>query len=103
MWHLWLFSNARPIQKGTKSNGVYLSLVHRKKLVEDTLEFRKAKKFCFQHSKFDAKRQERVFAGTPKDVAAFVKIAVPDAHLADLPDTPQGLVLADNRCRGAFQ
>jgi hypothetical protein len=77
--------------------------VHRKKLVEDTLEFRKAKAYCFLCSKLDPKVGERVFVGTPEDAVAYVKTAVQGACLADVPDTPQGLVLADNRCRGAFQ
>ena len=77
--------------------------MHRKKLVEDTLEFRKAKQFCFQHGKFDPRLQERVYFGCRDEAVAFVKIAVPDACLANFPESPQGLVLADNRGRGAFQ
>src|SRR5665647_1815853 len=34
---------------------------------------------------------------------AFVEAVVADHYLADIPDVVQGLVLADNRCRGAFQ
>jgi hypothetical protein len=58
-------------------------MVHRKKPVEDTLEFKKAKQFCFQHSKFDAKLQERIFVSTPEDVVTFARIAVPNAHFAE--------------------
>jgi hypothetical protein len=67
------------------------------------MEFRKARQFCFQHSKFDAKLQERVFFGCMDEAVAFVKIAVPDACLANVPESPQGLVLTDIRGRGAFQ
>ena len=69
----------------------------------ESLEFRKTRQFCFQHSKYDPKLQERIFVGYQEETVAFVKIAVPNACVADLPDTPQGLVLADNRCTGAFQ
>ena len=70
---------------------------------DEVMEFRKARQFCFQHSKFDAKLQERLFAGHPEQTVAFVKIAVENACVDEIPDTPQGLVLSDNRCRGAFQ
>ncbi|HEY9753910.1 MAG TPA: hypothetical protein V6C97_01985 [Oculatellaceae cyanobacterium] len=97
-----VFSNARPIQKGTKKWGV-ISLVHRKKLREETLEFLKAKEFCFQHSRIDSKLQERAFTGTPEEVVAFVKAEVPEVYLADVPDTPQGVILTDNHGTGVFQ
>ena len=84
--------------------GVWLlGHTHRGHRSAESLEFRKARQFCFQHSKFDAKLQERIFAGIPEEVASFVTIAVPNARLDDVPETPQGLVLADNRGRGAFQ
>jgi hypothetical protein len=69
----------------------------------ESMEFRKARQFCFEHSKFDSKLGERVFVGYPEQAVAFVKIAVPEAYLADVPETPQGVVLADNRGRGMFQ
>jgi hypothetical protein len=78
-------------------------MVHRKKTLEDTLEFKKAKQFCFRNSMYDPKRQERVFTKTPEETVGFVKIAVTDAFEDDIPDCPQGLVLADNHCTGAFQ
>jgi hypothetical protein len=80
-----------------------LGFTHRGHRSVQRLEFRKAKQFCFQHSKYDPKLQENVFLGYPEQTVAFVKIAVENADLADVPDTPQGLVLADNHCRGAFQ
>jgi hypothetical protein len=51
----------------------------------------------------DSKLQERIFLGKPEAVKAFVEAAVVDPYLADIPDVVKGLVLADNRCRGAFQ
>jgi hypothetical protein len=78
-------------------------MVHRKKPVGDSLEFEKAKQFCFRNSKFDPKRQERIFIKTPEDAVCFVKIAVADAFVEEIPECPQGLVLADNHCTGAFQ
>ena len=79
------------------------SMAHRGKRSVESIEFRKARQFCFGHSKFDPKLQERTFIGTPEAVKAFVEAAVADVYLADIPDVVQGLVLADNRCRGAFQ
>jgi hypothetical protein len=78
-------------------------MVHRKILLADSLEFKKAKTFCFRNSKYDHKRQERIFTATPEDVVNFVHIAVEDPIEEWIPETPQGLVLADNRCTGAFQ
>jgi hypothetical protein len=79
------------------------SMVHRGKRSEESIEFRKARQFCFGHSKFDSKLQERTFIGTPEALKAFVEASVADSYLADIPDVVQGLVLADNRFRGAFQ
>ena len=79
------------------------SMQHRGQRSEESIEFRKARQFCFRHSKFDSKLQERTFLGTLEAVKAFVEAAVADPYLADIPDVVQGLVLADNRCRGAFQ
>jgi hypothetical protein len=76
---------------------------HRGQRSQDSIEFRKARQYCFRASKFDPKLQERIFIGTPEAVEAFVEMAVPNVFLADIPDTPRGLVLADNRCTGAFQ
>jgi hypothetical protein len=78
------------------------SMAHRGKKSVESIEYRKARQFCFGHSKFDSKLQERTFIGTPEAVKAFVEAAVPDAYLADIPDLAQGLVLAYNRCRGLF-
>ena len=79
------------------------SMAHRGQRSEESIEFKKARQFCFGHSKFDSKLQERTFIGTPEAVKAFVEAAVADPYFADIPDVVQGLVLADNRCRGAFQ
>jgi hypothetical protein len=80
-----------------------LGLTHRGHRSAERLEFRKARQFCFQHSKYDPKIQENVFIGYPEQTVAFVKIAVSNADLFAVPETPQGLVLADNHCTGAFQ
>ena len=61
------------------------------------------RQYCFDHGKFDPKLQENIFLGSPENLRAFVEVAVPDAYLADLPDLPRGIVLADNRGSGAFQ
>jgi len=79
------------------------SMAHRGQRSEESIEFRKARQFCFGNSKFDSKLQERTFIGTPEAVKTFVEASVADPYLADIPDVEQGLVLADNRCRGAFQ
>jgi len=76
---------------------------HRGKRSFESLEYRKARAFCFRKSKYDPKRQERIFTGTPKETIDFVLIAVEYPVEARIPETPQGLVLADNRCTGAFQ
>ncbi len=76
---------------------------HRGRRSVESLEYRKARAFCFRNSKYDPKLQERVFVGTAEEAVNFVRIAVSDPIEALIPDTPQGLVLADNRCTGAFQ
>jgi len=77
-------------------------MAHRGRRSEESIEFRKARQFCFRHSKFDSKLQEKIFVGTSEAVKAFVEAVVADPYLADIPDVAQGLVLADNRCRGLF-
>ena len=76
---------------------------HRGRRSFESLEYRKARAFCFRKSKYDSKRQERIFVATPAEVVDFVRIAVKNPWEEEIPDTPQGLVLADNRCTGAFQ
>jgi hypothetical protein len=78
-------------------------MAHRGQRSEKSIEFRKARQFCFRNSKFDSKLQERIFIGTPEALKAFVEASVEDPNFADIPDVAQGLVLADNRCRGSFQ
>ena len=79
------------------------SMAHRGQRSDESIEFRKARQFCFDHSNFDSKLQERTFIGTPEAVKTFVEASVVDPYLADIPDVVKGLVLSDNRCRGAFQ
>jgi hypothetical protein len=78
-------------------------MVHRGKRSVESLEFRLARSFCFWNSKFDPKRRENVFLGTQEAATAFVcNYAGSTVFKADIPDTPRGLVLADNRCGGFF-
>jgi hypothetical protein len=83
---------------------VCFSVVHRKKPAEDSPEFKKARSYCFGNSKYDPKLQARIFVKTFEDLVANVNISLgvcTDPEL--IPEVPQGLVLADNRCTGAFQ
>jgi len=70
---------------------------------QQCLEYEKAAQFCFRHSKLDPELGERIFLGDQEQTIAFVEIVLREACIAEVPDTPRGLVLADNRCRGAFQ
>jgi hypothetical protein len=65
---------------------------------DESLEFRNARFFCFQNSKFDPEKKESVF----EDLKVFVDATVPDAYAADIPDCPEGLVLTNNHGEGAF-
>ncbi len=77
---------------------------HRGQRSVESREFRKARSYCFENSWYDPKLQERVFVGSPEGVVAAVNLAFGvSAVPEEIPDTPKGLVLADNRCRGAFQ
>ncbi len=79
-------------------------MVHRKKRVADSPELRVARRYCFENSVCDPKVGECVFVGDPDGVVAMVNIALGVAAVPErIPDTPQGLVLTDRRCRGAFQ
>ncbi len=80
-----------------------LGHIHRGHRSAESREFRKARQFCFEHSVFDRELKEFTFLGEPEKVVAFVKIAVKNAYLPDIPETPHSLVLADSRGRGAFQ
>ena len=75
---------------------------HRGHRSYEAIELRKARQFCFANSKYDIKLQECIFTKTPEDVEHFVHIAVVDPFDMEIPDCPQGLVLADNHCRGFF-
>jgi hypothetical protein len=79
------------------------SMQHRGQRSQESIEYRKAKFFCFKNSKFDPKRQERIFTGNAEDLHLFVEAVVVNAYMKDIPDCPRGLVLADNHCTGAFQ
>ena len=76
---------------------------HRGQRSRESREFRKTRSYCYHNSKYDPRLQEQVFVGTPAEVKAFVLVEVQGAYAADIPDAPQGLVLADNHCTGAFQ
>ncbi len=77
---------------------------HRGQRSHESREFRKARSYCFEHSWYDAKLQERIFTGTEDELKAFVNIALECREDPEnIPDAPQGLVLADNHCTGAFQ
>lgn len=78
-------------------------MVHRGHRSTESLEYRKARFFCFKNSKFDPKLQERVFTGNAEELCLFIGAVVLDADEEEIPDCPTGLVLADNRCQGAFQ
>jgi hypothetical protein len=77
-------------------------LVHRGHRSAESIEYRQARFFCFRNSKFDCELQERVFCGEQADVEFFVDLFVDNLNEGDLPECPKGLVLADNRARGAF-
>ena len=51
-------------------------MAHRGQRSEESVEFRKARQFCFGHSNFNSKLQERTFIGTPEAVKTFVEMAV---------------------------
>jgi hypothetical protein len=78
-------------------------LVHHGNRSAESIEFRKARFFCYKNSKFDPKLQERVFEGSEADMRFFVKAVYSEVCVDNIPECPQGLVLADNRLRGAFQ
>ena len=77
-------------------------LAHRGKRSAESIEYRKSMFFCFRNSEFDRKLQERILEADEEDVRFFVSLFVADVSEADVPSCPQGLVLADNRARGAF-
>jgi hypothetical protein len=77
-------------------------LVHRGIRSAESIEYRKAVFFCFRNSEFDKERQERIFDADEEDVRFFVSLFVTDTSDGNVPSCPQGLVLTDNRTRGAF-
>jgi hypothetical protein len=77
-------------------------LVHRGKRSAESIEYRKTMFYCFKNSEFDRDMQERILDADEADVRFFVSLFVPDVSEIDVPSCPQGLVLTDNRARGAF-
>jgi hypothetical protein len=77
-------------------------LVHRGRRSAESIEYRKAAFYCFRNSEFDRERQERILEADEVDVRFFVSLFVPDVSEVDVPSCPQGLILTDNRARGAF-
>jgi hypothetical protein len=81
----------------------FLEHAHRGRRSAESIEFRRARFFCFRNSKFDPKVQEKNFVGDSEDLKVFIESTIEDPSLADVPDAPRGLVLSDNHCTGAFQ
>jgi hypothetical protein len=77
-------------------------LVHRGRRSAESIEYRKAAFYCFRNSEFDREMQERILDADEQDVHFFVSLFVPNVSEVDVPSCPQGLVLTDNRSRGAF-
>jgi hypothetical protein len=77
-------------------------LVHRGHRSAQSLEHRKAVFFCFRNSTFDRQMQERIFEGDEEDVRLYVELTIENSQVDIIPCCPKGLVLADNRARGAF-
>jgi hypothetical protein len=81
----------------------YVLSTHRGHRSKESLEFRNARFFCFHNCKFDPKKQETLFTGSPENLKVFIESTIPNAFAADIPDCPRGLVLSDNHGTGAFQ
>jgi hypothetical protein len=76
------------------------SMQHRGKRSVDSLEFRKARSFCFAHSKLTLNGENEFSLRRLKKLwLLLIKLSM---MLDFVSDTPQGLVLADNRCEGFF-
>ncbi len=81
-----------------------ISKTHRGHRNEDTLEYKKARSYCFQNAFFEPEKKESIFLGEPEKTVNYVKVALgPNTFVADIPDTPRGLVLNDVRGTGAFE
>ncbi len=65
--------------------------------------FKTVKQYCVDLSKKDPELRETVFLGYPEDAVAFVMLMYPDANAESIPETPQGVVLFDNRGLGVLQ
>ena len=75
-------------------------MVHRRSA--ESIESRKAKFFCLKNSTYDRKLQERVFLGNEEDMRFYVTLTIPRPSEKRIPSCPKGLVMNDNRARGAF-
>ena len=75
-------------------------MVHKRST--ESIEYRQARFFCLRNSKLDWQLQERIFLGDEEDLRFFVQLIVENAHKEEIPVCPKGLVITDNRARGAF-
>jgi hypothetical protein len=81
-----------------------ISRTHRGHRNEFTLEYKKARSYCFQNAFFEPEEKESIYLGEPEQVMRYVEIALGNnMDEFEVPDTPRGLVLTDVRGRGAFQ
>jgi len=81
-----------------------ISRTHRGHRNQETLEYKKARSYCFLNGFFEPREKETIFIGKPEAVMNYVKVALGNnMNEADIPDAPQGLVLSDTRGTGAFQ
>jgi hypothetical protein len=69
----------------------------------NSIEFCKARRFCFLNSEYDPENQENIFIGDADDLKLHVEAVVPNFDASEIPDCPRGLVLSDNHGCGAFQ
>lgn len=70
----------------------------------ETLEWKKARRHCLANSFWDPKLHESVYLGVEDDTVAAVNLTLGVKCVPELiPETPQGLVLSDQRGEGLFQ
>jgi hypothetical protein len=81
-----------------------ISRTHRGHRNEFTLEYKKARSYCFSNAFFEPDEREAIYLGEPEAVVNYVEIALgSNINPLDIPDAPRGLVLSDVRGTGAFQ